>query len=313
MSVACLTDHMLAAFVLRPKSHTEGSFNRVQTVSVLTCVLVTVVQGASLAASCAALCVQHCAKLQDAVRGETTVLDIGCGTGGCCFELAARYGCGPDSALLVPGRLCMVSIVRNSTEVACPHMVLVCAREPAWLPAFHVHSQKLAGVLLELTVQVPLFPTALGCVVMCSFSHVLGIDGDLLNITAAKELKAQGELCFRPVAAPAAAAASPQQQSQQPGVGTEAVQEQPMCVIHVPDEIDRDRVRWVVLQQLRHDPAGMILQDGILQDVCCQHACIKLQVDLLCRAACARVCMRVCCLVVQGGLWVCSCFCMRPC
>jgi hypothetical protein len=45
----------------------------------------------SLAASCASLCVQHCAKLmQDAAGRETTVLDIGCGTGGCCFELAAR-------------------------------------------------------------------------------------------------------------------------------------------------------------------------------------------------------------------------------
>jgi hypothetical protein len=44
----------------------------------------------SLAASCAALCVQHCAKLQAAEGRETTVLDIGCGTGGCCFELAAR-------------------------------------------------------------------------------------------------------------------------------------------------------------------------------------------------------------------------------
>lgn len=112
-------------------------------------------EAASLAASCAALCVQHCTKLQDAVGRETTVLDIGCGTGGCCFELAA------------------------------------------------------------------------------SFSHVLGIDGDLLNITAAKELKAQGELCFRPVAA----AADTQQQQEQ-------VQEQPVCVVRVPDEIDRDRVRF---------------------------------------------------------------------
>jgi hypothetical protein len=67
--------------------------------------------------------------------------------------------------------------------------------------------------------------------VSCSFSHVLGIDGDLLNITAAKELKAQGKLCFRPVAA----AADTQQQEQ--------AQEQPVCVVRVPDEIDRDRVR----------------------------------------------------------------------
>lgn len=69
------------------------------------------------------------------------------------------------------------------------------------------------------------------CCVFCSFSHVLGIDGDLLNITAAKELKAQGELCFRPVAA-----AADMQQQQEP-------QEQPVCVVRVPDEIDRDRVR----------------------------------------------------------------------
>lgn len=72
------------------------------------------------------------------------------------------------------------------------------------------------------------------CGVCCSFSHVLGIDGDLLNITAAKELKAQGELCFRPVAA----AADMQQQEPQ-----EQAQEQPVCVVRVPDEIDRDRVR----------------------------------------------------------------------
>lgn len=44
----------------------------------------------SLAARCASVCVQHCAKLQGAAGSETTVLDIGCGTGGCCFELAAR-------------------------------------------------------------------------------------------------------------------------------------------------------------------------------------------------------------------------------
>jgi hypothetical protein len=75
------------------------------------------------------------------------------------------------------------------------------------------------------------------CCWTCSFSHVLGIDGDLLNITAAKELKAQGELCFRPVGGSAAAPAGPQ--AQEPA----EQQEQPVCVVRVPDEIDRDRVR----------------------------------------------------------------------
>jgi tRNA G46 methylase TrmB len=45
-----------------------------------------------LSASCALLCEQHCRKLQDihGDLGETTALDIGCGTGGSCFELALR-------------------------------------------------------------------------------------------------------------------------------------------------------------------------------------------------------------------------------
>jgi hypothetical protein len=45
-----------------------------------------------LSASCALLCEQHCRKLQDihGDQGETTALDIGCGTGGSCFELALR-------------------------------------------------------------------------------------------------------------------------------------------------------------------------------------------------------------------------------
>jgi hypothetical protein len=66
-----------------------------------------------------------------------------------------------------------------------------------------------------------------------SFSHVLGIDGDLLNITAAKELKAAGRLCFKPVAD------SDQQQEQQ--------QQDEMCVVQVPEDVDRDRVRWAGL------------------------------------------------------------------
>eukprot|EP00878_Enallax_costatus_P003625 GHUV01003839.1.p1 GENE.GHUV01003839.1~~GHUV01003839.1.p1 ORF type:complete len:729 (+),score=300.56 GHUV01003839.1:151-2337(+) len=47
----------------------------------------------SLSSSCAQLCKQHCSKLQDSARelGETTALDIGCGTGGCCFELALSF------------------------------------------------------------------------------------------------------------------------------------------------------------------------------------------------------------------------------
>lgn len=46
----------------------------------------------SLSSWCAQLCKQHCSKLQEGAGelGETTALDIGCGTGGCCFELALR-------------------------------------------------------------------------------------------------------------------------------------------------------------------------------------------------------------------------------
>jgi hypothetical protein len=96
---------------------------------------------------------------------------------------------------------------------------------------------------------------------------VLGIDGDLLNITAAKELKAHGELCFRPLTAVAAAAAAtgpsaaaaaaegaaaPGVADVQAGVGGQQQQEQQqeeeegeVFVVRVPDAIDRDRVRCV--------------------------------------------------------------------
>jgi hypothetical protein len=78
---------------------------------------------------------------------------------------------------------------------------------------------------------------------LCSFSHVLGIDGDLLNITAAKELKAHGELCFRPLTAAAewadAAGVDDGRQQQE--------EEGEVFVVRVPDVIDRDRVRCVLL------------------------------------------------------------------
>jgi cyclopropane fatty-acyl-phospholipid synthase-like methyltransferase len=47
----------------------------------------------SLPASCALLFQQHCRKLRDVhgESGEPTVLDIGCGAGGSCFELAQRW------------------------------------------------------------------------------------------------------------------------------------------------------------------------------------------------------------------------------
>lgn len=99
---------------------------------------------------------------------------------------------------------------------------------------------------------------------LCSFSHVLGIDGDLLNITAAKELKAAGRLSFKPVATAGddqqqqqqQQARSQQQLQQVPGPaeqlqqqgheqqqGQDEEQQQGVCVVEVPDDVDRDRVR----------------------------------------------------------------------
>lgn len=95
--------------------------------------------------------------------------------------------------------------------------------------------------------ELPVSAPCMLAVLKHSFSHVLGIDGDLLNITAAKELKAAGRLCFKPVAD------SAQQQAQQGhGQGTGSGEEQQeegdeMCVVQVPEEVDRDRVRWVGL------------------------------------------------------------------
>lgn len=56
----------------------------------------------------------------------------------------------------------------------------------------------------------------------CSFSHVLGIDGDACNVVAAKAIKAKGELAFTPV----------------PADGSNGA----VAVARVPDSIDRDRV-----------------------------------------------------------------------
>jgi hypothetical protein len=111
---------------------------------------------------------------------------------------------------------------------------------------------------------VPAVLLGLCAVLSCSFSHVLGIDGDLLNITAAKELKAQGELCFRPVGVTATAAvpAGPQQQQQQ-AQSPAKQQEQPVCVVRVPDEIDRDRVRWVLAVQLQDKTTPNVCDSGM--------------------------------------------------
>lgn len=69
---------------------------------------------------------------------------------------------------------------------------------------------------------------------LCSFNHVLGIDGDLLNITAAKELKSHGLLSFKPETSSSSA--------QQPAA-VESLDEQQTVTVQVPAHIDRDRVR----------------------------------------------------------------------
>lgn len=94
----------------------------------------------------------------------------------------------------------------------------------------------------------------------CSFSHVLGIDSNMLNVVAAKEMQAKGELHFRHVAAAsepklaaaaaAEAAASGASSAQPAGSDTAArsdqqqqQEEEVTLVARVPVHVDRDRVR----------------------------------------------------------------------
>eukprot|EP00775_Hariotina_reticulata_P005929 gene5929-6169_t len=70
---------------LQEQYHTEGSWEHSQQVQQQ--------QLRSLPARCALLLQQHCRKLRDVhgESGETTALDIGCGAGGSCFELAQSF------------------------------------------------------------------------------------------------------------------------------------------------------------------------------------------------------------------------------
>lgn len=61
---------------------------------------------------------------------------------------------------------------------------------------------------------------------------MLGIDSSQLNVVAAKEMKAKGQLCFRPITSSSSSSGSA------PDAGDQAM----TCVVRVPEHVDRDRV-----------------------------------------------------------------------